>query len=405
MRLPLVLLLGLLTACTGAAELEPPTSPVVSGEFIVALELAGELAATRSVPVVGPDIGTGAQVTSILPEGTRVTAGTTVLELDRTGLERRLLDAGNHLEVARTRIGQQEAQLEMRLADLAAAVERSDLALQRAEMRITDSEAVPRVEREAARIDVQAASLALDRARASLETARLEGQAQLELLRLESRQQADLVERTRRQLESTSLVASADGVVVHVDAPEGRPVGQGYKVYPGTRVVELADPSDLQVVAWAHELDAARLVVDQPVAVVLEAQPQRTWAGRVARVGDMAMRKASAGPGKRLEVHVALDLVDPSMRPGMSVRAEIQVERLSAALSVPREAVFYDAAGPCVLRRDAEGWGRVPVTAGSSNDTHVVVQGQIAAGDEVALVDPRPGAAVQPLPASDDVGS
>jgi HlyD family secretion protein len=381
------LFLCLLLACEPGARRDPPSSAVVLGDFVVALELAGELEATSSVSLVVPDIGTGAQVTFLAPEGARVAEGEVVVELDRSALDRQLIDAGNNLEIARTRIGQQQAQLELRLADLASAVERSKLALEGAQMRVTDSEAVPRVERDAARLDVQAAALALDQARANLEQARLQGEAQLELLAIQARQGRELVERTQARRDATTLLAPADGVVVHVEAPEGRPLGQGYMVYPGTKVVELADPSELQVATWVHELDAGRLREGQRAAVVLEAHPERTLEGRVVSISDMAVRRSPL-PGKRLRTIIALEHADPSLRPGMSVRAEIEVERLAEVLSVPREAVFQRSGSPCVLRQQADGWSPVPIQPGSTNDTHVVVTGALQPGDRVALVDP-----------------
>jgi HlyD family secretion protein len=381
------LLFCLLLACEPGARQDPPSSAVVQGDFVVALALAGELEATSSIPLVVPDIGTGAQVTFLAPEGGRVAEGELVVQLDRSALDRQLIDARNRLEIARTRIGQQEAQLELRLADLAAAVERSKLALEGAQMRVTDSEAVPRVERDAARLDVQTASLALDQAGASLEQARLQGEAQLELLAIQARQGKELVARTEARLAATTLVAPAAGVVVHVEAPEGRPLGQGYMVYPGTKVVELADASELQVAAWVHELDAGRLREGQRVAVVLEAHPDRTLEGHVSSISDMAVSRASL-PGKRLRAVFSIDSVDPLLRPGMSARAEIEVERLADVLSVPREAVFQRGGGPCVLRQQGGAWAAVSIEPGSSNDTHVVISGALQPGDRVALVDP-----------------
>jgi HlyD family secretion protein len=376
-----------LLACEPAVREVPPSAPVVRGELVRSLSLAGELEAVRSVPLVVPDIGTGAQVTFIAPEGQRVEQGDLVVQLDRSVLDRQLIDAGNHLEISQTRIGQQKAQLELRLADLQSAVERAELALRGSEMRVTDSEAVPRVERDAARLDVQGASLALGQAKASLEQARLQGEAQLELLAIQARQGREEVERLRGRLAATTLEAPAAGVVVHVDAPEGRPVGQGYVVYPGTAVVELADASELQVGAWVHELDAGSLIVGQPVLVSLEAQPGLRLEGRVASISDMAVNRSSLA-GKRLRTVIALDSLDPSLRPGMSARADIELDRASDVLSVPRQAVFSLDGAELVYVERGGAWVSTPVSTGIGDATHVAVEGALEAGDEVALTPP-----------------
>ena len=90
-----------------------------------------------------------------------------------------LLKKLDDLKVAETKIEQREAQLAVRLGDLANEVTNSELSLKRAEMRITESETVPRVDRESAKIDVQGANIALGRTKSGLESARLEGRARL----------------------------------------------------------------------------------------------------------------------------------------------------------------------------------------------------------------------------------
>jgi HlyD family secretion protein len=396
--------LSALLACRPADERDPPSAVVERGELVVRLDLAGELEAVRTTPVVVPDIGTGAQVTFLAAEGLRVAAGDVLAELDKSELDRRLLQAQNQQEVSRTRIKQQQAQLELRLADLGAAVERAELNLKGAQMRVTDSEAVPRVERDAARLQVQQASLALDQAKAALETARLQGEAQLELLGIEARQGQELLARTRGQLAAVILRAPIAGVVVHAEAPEGRPIGQGYLVYPGTRIVALADPSELHAVAWVHELDAGKLAPGLPVVLTLDAMPDRTFAGEIQGVGDMAVSGGGGAPGKRLRADIALGEVDPAMRPGMSVRVELEVGRTADALTVPREAVFDRAGRACVLRQVAGGWQEVEVRRGMADASRVAVEGDLTEGDRVALEDRGTAGEADP-PASGGAGT
>ncbi len=389
MRVPAILIPVLvLLACRPGGPRDLPVGEVRRGAFEVVLSLAGTLVAEDSVPVAVPDVGGGTRVVRILASGTAVAEGDVVCELDRTALEQQIINAEARLEVLVRRIPSEEEQLAGRLQDLENGVARSELALQRALMRVTDSETIPRVEREGSRLDAEEARLTLDRARTALEGARLKGAADLDLMRLDVRQTRANVARYQAQLVASTVTAPVPGVVALAEDFSGRPVAAGDTVYPGFEIARIAQPGALRVEAWVPEADAGRIRVGQPVTVRVEGYPEKPAQGRVSRTGDMAVRRSAIVPGKYLGVTVDLTEQADPMRPGMTVRADVFVDRADDALTVPREAVFYQDERAFVWRRHFGSFGAVPVTVGLASDARVVVTGPLAAGDVVALGDP-----------------
>jgi RND family efflux transporter MFP subunit len=388
---PRAALLLLLAACGGGGDALLPTARVERGELRIELSATGELKAIESVSLSAPDMGGQAKVTQIAEEGTRVQEGDLLVSFDTSELDRSLLEAQSGLEISRTKIAQNEAQLQVRLADLENEVVRAELALERAKMRVTDSETVPLVERHSAKLDVQESTLGLERARASLESARLEGEAELQLLRIDVRQAEREVAEVERRIASATIRAPGAGLVILPEIWKGGSRGQvtvGDTVWGGSTLMELPDLGAMRVEAWVHEVDVGEVAPGQPVEVVIDAWPDPPHPGTVKRVADLAVKRDRDSDVKYVKLEVELARTDPKMKPGMTVRAEVLVDRVEDALQVPREAVVREGERSFVRRRGLGGWTEVDVVTGAQNDTHVVVLEGLAEGDEVALVDP-----------------
>lgn len=380
-----------LWACIGGRGGDLPTTTVTRGPFEIVLAIPGELQAVRSVTLSAPDMGGQAKVTWLVDAGTRVAEGDVLVKFDDTDMKEHIEQAKTELEVALTKIEQRKAQLAVHLGDVENEVTSSTLSRERASMRITDSETVPRVERESARIDVEEATIAVARAQAGLESARLEGEAELELLRLEAEKAQREVTQSERILSEAALVAPSPGIVILPSVWKGGsrgPVTVGDSLWGGQTIVELPDLTEMEVQAWVHEVDAARVAVDQAVTVVIDAHPDTKHPGHVAKVADLAVQRKPDATVKHLEVTVALDTTSPLMKPGMTVRAEVLVAKHDAVLAVPQEAVFHDGTETYVLRSGLSGFSRTKVTLGATNDTHVIVTEGLDDGDVIALADP-----------------
>jgi HlyD family secretion protein len=383
-------------ACSGDPASAVPVATVSRGELAIVLGVQGELKAVRSESISAPNIRGNLKITLLAEEGKRVSAGDLLVEFDRTDMEKELESAVSRLQIAKTKIAQKEAQTAVRLGAASNEVVKSELDKKRAEMRVTESETVPRVERETAKLDVQEYGLSVEKSLSALRSAELETQAELELLRLEEGEAQMKVDTIERQLGQLSVRAPSDGIVLLTESWRGGKRGKaslGDTMWPGNSIMELPDLAALRVEAWVHEVDAPMVAVGQKVKVIVDARPEAPLIGTVERVSDLAVKRTEESAVKHLQVSVALEGVDPSLKPGMTVRAEIEVDRLPDVLSVPREAVVHDGATAAVWKDGLTGWTRTSVELGRANDSHVVVTTGLAEGDTVALTDPEAGAA------------
>jgi RND family efflux transporter MFP subunit len=215
----------------------------------------------------------------------------------------------------------------------------------------------------------------------------------LEQIAVERRQAELSIAQAERGLAILELRAPEDGVIMFERDWQGNVIKVGDTVWGGATIARLPVLDRMQAEVFVLEADAGGLAAGKPAEVVLEAHPERTYAGRIARVDTMAKRPATGSPTQYFAVVIALEKNDPArMKTGGRVRATLVLDRREA-LSVPRHAIFEREERPVALRLEAGRFEPVPVKLGATTPGRVVVEEGLAAGDVIALVDPSATAA------------
>lgn len=389
-------LLGL-AGCGWSAGVAPPTAVAARGPFDVTLAVQGELEARKQQAINTPDLDISIKINWLVEDGKRVETGEKLVEFDRVELQKALEAAQDTLVIAETKITQTRSQLEVRLDDAQADVVRAELALARAQMQLTESETVPRVTREGAKLDVREQEMAIDRAKSTLKATRLQGEAEIALLTLEAANARREVEDVQRQLSETTLYAPGPGLVIRDRTWRGGQmtmVEVGDTVWGGSGLMSLPDLTTMQVLAWVHEVDSARVAVGQKASITLDAHKGTVHRGEVQKVADLAVARDRGAAARHLKVTLGLEATTPEMKPGMSVRADLLLQHLEDVVTVPLEATHRGEEEAWVWTRGGiGGWQKSVVTLGAESDTHVVVTGGLDGGEVVSLVDPEKWAA------------
>ena len=186
-----------------------------------------------------------------------------------------------------------------------------------------------------------------------------------------------------RELASFTITAPRAGLVIIGTDQQGQKLSVNDQTNPGITVVELANPDDLIVRAEVPEFAATRIAVGQRAVSVIDAAGGTPITGEVVEVGSIVRRQSQFSQAMIRDVAVSLppDVIQ-TLRPGMSVKLEIEVDTQQNALAVPDEALQYRNGKPGVVVR-GDGWRQI-VLGRASAGLHIVEQG-LAAGDRVAL--------------------
>ena len=375
------------------------TATVAEGDFEVTVTSAGELRATAFVEIQGPANAQQAgafqmKIASIVPEGTLVTKGDVVAELDRSTLATKLQETALNVQKAEAQYEQAMLDSTLTLSKAREDLRTMELALE--EKRIAREQAkfeAPSVQRQA-EIDYEKAERALEQGRRDLVTRTEQAQAKMREVGADLERQRNLQRVVMEVMDGFTVRAPSDGMVIYVREWNGRKKGSGAQINPWEpAVATLPDLSRMESITYVNEVDVRKVAVGQPVRISLDADPERRLDGEVASVANVGEQRPNSD-AKVFEVKITVSRPDTTLRPGMTTGNVIRTSSLTGVLSIPLEAIVPDASTPFVFVRRGGRIVRQEVATGAMNDTHVVITAGLVAGEEVLLVTPADAEAV-----------
>lgn len=197
-------------------------------------------------------------------------------------------------------------------------------------------------------------------------------QSQVQLAKAQEKQaQAELNE-LRIRLDQTRIVAPMTGWVAR------RYVDVGALVNPTTPIINLVNLSTMVTLANVPERELGKLVVGTKATVQLDAFGDRTFTGRVARIGpvlDAATRSAA--------VEVEIPNPDGRLKAEMFARVVLDLQSSRQAVLIPREALVYRGEQPGVYIASSERPEFRPIQTGLTEGDDVEVLGNLAPGMKI----------------------
>jgi HlyD family secretion protein len=221
---------------------------------------------------------------------------------------------------------------------------------------------------------VAQAEIAVDNAKLS------QAQAQV------AQNQADL-KQLEEQLSYTTLTSPMDGVVLSRDVELGDAVSSILVLGSGaTKVMTLGDTKQVYVDGKVDEADIANVYLGQPARIRIESFKDRVFNGKVTRISPLGVEKDNV---TTFSVRVSIDNSNGEIKANMTANAEIISLEHKNALTVPEQAINYDAQRKAFVNvpdpHAKDGMRRVDVTTGISNGSKTEILTGLKSGDKVVL--------------------
>jgi HlyD family secretion protein len=286
---------------------------VLERDLISTITATGMIRARRQVNISSDEMGRVIEL--LVDEGDEVEQGQVLLRLEPTQFQAAVARARAALSQAEVQVGREWASLlqaNRELERLWSMRERSaelvsDQALEEAETRV-----------EVQRTAHRAAGHSVEQAQANLEE-------------------------VEERLGRTTIRAPIAGRVTRLNIEEGEMAVVGTMNNPGSLLLTISDLAIVEAVLAVDETDVPRVSVGDSAIVELDAFSDRTFAGRVSRIGQSAIG-AAAGSGQApaqargsVDFEVILTILDPipELRPDLSATADIIVESRIGVPAVP----------------------------------------------------------------------
>jgi HlyD family secretion protein len=205
------------------------------------------------------------------------------------------------------------------------------------------------------------------------------------------------LERMKSQIEACSIRATAPGMVIYASSDRGRFGGSRTYIEVGEDVRErelimtVTNAVEKDVDVKVHETNVDKVRVDQPVRIVIDAQPDKVFSGKVQKIAPLPDPQSFFG-NPDLKVYttsVSIENVGDQIKPGMSARVEIIIAQLSDVISIPVQSVANREGGKVCYVMTSGGPKEQRIQTGAFNDRFVEVLDGLQEGQKVLLNPPR----------------
>jgi HlyD family secretion protein len=141
----------------------------------------------------------------------------------------------------------------------------------------------------------------------------------------------------KQRLEDATVTAPVAGTVIEKTVSLGQVITSATGAFGGgTTLLKMADLSRVRVRALFNETDIGQVSATQPATVIVDAYPDRRFAGMVEKIEPQAVVQQGV---TMFPVLITLDNREGLLKPGMNGEVSVLIDERVNVLAVPNEAV------------------------------------------------------------------
>jgi len=393
-------------------ERDIPTVALKRGNVEMKIHTYGELRAVRSATLVAPPVGGALQIVKLAKTGSRVEANDVLIEFDPSDQEHILEQNRYELRQAEQEIAKGKADAIVQAAQDQVALLKARYEVRRAELEVSRNELISAIDAKKNLLTLEETKRRLEQLEQDIQSRAASNQASERVLEEKRNKALLLMQQAQKNIENMRVTTPIGGLVAvkeNRDAMGGPNFGlqmpeyrEGDQVSPGRQIVQVHAVDEMEISAKVNESDRANFNAGQPIQVLVDAIPGKTFGGKTKTVAGMASRDMFSGDMlRRFDATFQLGEADPNIRPGVTAQITITGEVVKDALYLPRQALFEKEGKPLVYVKTGGDFQAQEVRIKVRNESQVVVEG-LKEGTVVALVNPdeavkKAGSASGPL--------
>ena len=240
--------------------------------------------------------------------------------------------------------------------------------------------------------DYHEARRELERTVARTRSELAQAQAKLESTEASFNLQKSHVDKLERQIAACTIRVPSPGIVIYGSSADwyqrrDDPIEVGDMVRRGQKIFTIPNSNVMGVELRVHESSVNKVVPGQDVTVTVEAHPDMAFNGKVVKIAPLPdPQHGWFDPGMKVyTTYVTIEGTHEVLKPGMSAKVEILVDRLHNVKIVPVHVVENRADKKfCYVAADSGPEEREVVT-GAFNSTFVEIISGLQVGEKVLL--------------------
>jgi len=358
-------------------------------DYSVTVTGKGELQAKSANVLLTPMVWPAPTLSYLIPEGTFVKKGDVIARFTQTQVENEYINAQDELAVAKTNAQSTEAELTLQLLLYQAQQSSANASARSAQLQLARIEFEAPRTREIKRLEIQGYELEAERAGkklTALQKIQTEERAHAQLLITQAQNKLN---RAKDQLAQLTLTAPYSGLVVHgINPINDEKVLEGAVLFPRMPVAKLPDLSSMEIKLKIGETEAQKLLRGMPARIHVPSLDNLALPGTVSRIDRVAKPIHRGSKVKKVEVMVQIDSSSDLLRPGVTANAEIIVQTAAQVVAVAQECIFEKDSVKIVYKKEKNGFRPIPVATLLQDDDFVILYGDVAGGEQLALREP-----------------
>lgn len=265
-------------------------------------------------------------ITYLVPPGAAVKTGDLLVEFDRQEQRRIAFDR-------RAEVSDLGEQISRKRADQAAAKAKDETELkaaendvERAKLEVRKNALLPKVDAEKNLLALTQAEARFNQLKTTFDLKRKAEVADVRILEIRSQRAQRALEYAEKNAELMEVRAPFEGLAVIKTTFRNTgmvEIQQGDEVRPGIPIIDIVDPTLMQVRTRVNQADLPRLKVGQAATIRLDGFPELNFKGKVVAVGPLAVRGNFSGHVRAFTALVEIEGRHAQLMPDLTASVEV----------------------------------------------------------------------------------
>jgi multidrug efflux pump subunit AcrA (membrane-fusion protein) len=314
--------------------------------FQSTIRITGTTQASRSFNALAPQLE-GANLNSLLitkpkPTSSHVKKGDILIEFDPQAQVKDSLEKQSAYKNLDNQVAQKRADEDAARAKDDTALKAAENDLKRAQLDVQKNDIVSRIDAEKNRESLDQAQATFQQLRETYQLKRRAAAAGIRILEIQRDRAREAMRYSQSNTEKMIIRSPMDGVVVLNTVWLGGRMGtvqQGDEVRPGIPVLQVVDPSQMEIRAEINQADLFQLRPGPRAIAHFDAYPGMTLPATFEEVSPLGRTGSFSEMVRRFSARFSVQGTDPRLLPDLSCALDIELLAIPNALIVPRQSV------------------------------------------------------------------
>lgn len=357
----LVIASGLLTytAVQGVAQTKAPSTQdrdlvtVAKVDYPVLISASGIIEAEKNISVGPPKIASSGgrggggfdrdnfRLLRIVEDGKEVAEGDFLMEFDGSSINSRMREVAGYLQRMQQEYQKKRSDFEVQMRQQRLNLEQAKADLEKLSNKLSQQQELEsRIVVEETKLKRDQAQFRYDQLQKQVQFLDESGRINLAVSRSNENNYKSRIDQLQDFLDALVVRAPSSGVVILRKDWNGEPKQVGNNINAREIVIDLPDLNTLRIKALVDEVDAGKVRVGQPARITVDAVQGRVVEGEITGISGILRLATFNRPQKIVDVYVKPTSSDLSrLRPGMSAKSQIEVDRYLGVLVVPMSSI------------------------------------------------------------------